>query len=54
MISIPRLESRFEAMISRRFELQVAETLPDLRIVRSAALEMRTSDQVIGLRTFFK
>ena len=44
IISIPRLKSRFDAMVfRRRFELQVAEVMPDLGIMRSAALELRTS-----------
>jgi diaphanous 1 len=43
-MTIPRLPSRFEAMVfRRRFRHQIAEVMPDLGIMRSAALETRHS-----------
>lgn len=43
-MSIPRLSQRMECMIFRqRFELDVEEIRPDLKTVRDACRELRTS-----------
>ena len=44
IMSIPRLSQRLECMIFRqRFELDVEEIRPDLKTVRDACRELRTS-----------
>lgn len=51
--SIPDLKNRFEAMVfRRRFDLLLGEVMPDLGIIRSAAIELRQSDrfkEVLGV-----
>ena len=43
-MTIPRLKTRLDAMVfRRRFDLQVAEILPDLGLLRSAVLDLRNS-----------
>lgn len=45
--TIPDLKARFEAMVfRRRFDLLLAEVMPDLGILRSAALELRSSERL--------
>jgi diaphanous 1 len=44
--AVPRLKARLEAMLfRRRFEHLLAEVMPDLGIMRSAALQLRDSER---------
>jgi hypothetical protein len=52
MITIPRLKQRIEIMLlRRRFEIQLAEILPDLGILRSAAVEIKFSTRLRDVLT---
>ncbi|KAI9632080.1 uncharacterized protein MKK02DRAFT_20897 [Dioszegia hungarica] len=44
--TIPRIKDRIEAMVfKQRFELHIAELVPDLAILRSAMMEVRESER---------
>lgn len=46
IMTIPRLDQRFEILVFRqRFNLQIAEIMPDLGIVRAAGVELRSSQR---------
>jgi hypothetical protein len=46
-MGIPRLKERFDAMVfRRRFELSLAEVMPDLGILHSAILELKSSERL--------
>jgi diaphanous 1 len=51
--TIPRIKDRLEAMVFKsRFELQVAELVPDLTILRSAMIQVKGSERfkdVLGM-----
>ena len=45
--AIPRLKQRVEVMLlCRRFDIQLAEILPDLGILNSAAVEVKASSRL--------
>lgn len=44
--TIPRLKERLETMVFRqRFDMHMAEVMPDLAILRGAAMELRESER---------
>lgn len=53
MGTIPRIKERLEAMVfKQRFEMQIAELIPDLAILRSAMIEIKESERfkdVLGM-----
>lgn len=47
IVAIPRLKQRLEVMLlCRRFDIQLAEILPDLGILKSAAVEIKSSSRL--------
>jgi hypothetical protein len=47
IVVIPRLKQRIEVMLlCRRFDIQLAEILPDLGILKSAAVEIKSSTRL--------
>ena len=47
IVAIPRLKQRIEVMLlCRRFDIQLAEILPDLGILKSAAVQIKSSDRL--------
>jgi diaphanous 1 len=47
IVVIPRLKQRIEVMLlCRRFDIQLAEILPDLGILKSAAVEIKSSSSL--------
>jgi diaphanous 1 len=47
IMAIPRLKQRVEVMLlRRRFDIQLAEILPDLGILKSAAVEIKASSRL--------
>jgi diaphanous 1 len=49
-MTIPKLKERLDAMVFRRkFDLSLAEVMPDLGILHSAASELKSSDRFRSL-----
>ena len=47
IVAIPRLKQRIEVMLlCRRFDIQLAEILPDLGILKSAAVQIKSSSRL--------
>ena len=45
--AIPRVKQRIEVMLlCRRFDIQLAEILPDMGILKSAAVEIKSSSRL--------
>lgn len=50
IVTIPRLEARFEVLVfRRRFDMHIAELKPDLAVARAAAVELRSSSRFKGV-----
>jgi Fe2+ transport system protein FeoA len=47
IITIPRLKQRLDVMLLRqKFDIQLAEILPDMGLLRSAAVEIKKSTRL--------